>query len=415
MDVIVERCCGLDVHQAQVTACLLIGEASERPRKQVQVFRALTEGLERLRQWLVQEGCTHVAMESTGVYWIPVYRVLEGHVEIVVGNATHMKNVPGRKTDVKDSEWIARLLRHGLIRKSYIPSEPFRELRELTRSRRQLVESRSAVRNRLLKALETANIKLMAVASDVFGASGRQMVRALVEGTLTPAAMANLAKGTLRRKRADLALALDGKLTDCHRFLIGERLSALDEIEARVARFDAQIDQALAPYEAQRALLIEIPGVDRVLAASIIAELGVDMSVFPTVHHAAAWAGVCPSNNESAGRTGNQPIRKGNVHLTTTLMQAAVCAANRKGSYLRAKYRSLRVRRGPKRAALAIAHKILRASYFVLMRSEHYRDLGETYLDQLDPARVRRSAVKRLESLGYDVILTPKEKVIPVT
>jgi transposase len=408
MDVIVERCCGLDVHQAELTACVLTGGIGERVRKQIRTFRTLTRELEALRDWLKAEGVTHVAMESTGVYWIPVYRVLEGHFELIVGNATHIKNVPGRKTDVKDSEWVARLTRHGLIRKSYVPPKPLQELRDLTRYRRQIVELRTSERNRLLKVLETANIKLASVASDVFGASGQAMLRALLEGTSTPEAIANLAKGALRRKLRDLALALEGDLNDHHRFLIGEQLNALQDIEARVVRLDEAIERQLEPYREQHTRLMEIPGVDRIGAATIIAELGVDMTVFPTVHHAAAWAGVCPGNNQSAGKTGSQPARRGNVHLTTALTQAAICAARTKDSYLRAKYWALRVRRGAKRAAVAIAHKILRAVYYVLLRGESYRDLGDSYLDRLHPLRVQRAAVKRLERLGFEVSLIHK-------
>src|SRR5713101_6511782 len=251
METIVERCCGLDVHQATIVACLLVGRASEKPRKQVKTFRAMTQDLLALRDWLLSEGCTHVGMESTGVYWKPVHAVLEGAFQIVVGNARHIRNVPGRKTDVKDGEWIADLLRHGRIAKSFVPPKPIRELRDLLRYRRKLVESRTAERNRLLKLLETANIKLASTMSDVFGVSGMLMLRALLEGRAQPSEMARLAKGQLRQKTEDLELALDGRLEDHHRFLLTLQLRRLDRVESDIAQLDARIDEALAPYQEQ--------------------------------------------------------------------------------------------------------------------------------------------------------------------
>lgn len=407
MEAIVERCCGLDVHQATIVACLLVGEANRKPRKEVRTFGTMTAELQRLRDWLQSEGCTHVAMESTGVYWMPVYAILEGHFELVVGNATHIKQVPGRKTDVKDSEWIADLLRHGLIRRSFVPPKPLRELRDLLRYRRKLIESQTAERNRLLRLLETANIKLASVASDVFGVSGRRMLRALLDGVSTPQEMAELAKGSLRKKMAALAAALEGRVEDHHRFLLGMQLDRLEQVETVIAKLDLRIDDKLMPYQQQRTQLMQIPGVDRIGAAVVIAELGVDMSVFPTVHHAAAWAGVCPGNNESAGKRKGQPGRKGNVHLTTALVQAAVCASRKKGSYLKEKYWRLKARRGPMRAALAIAHKILVAAYHMLRDGLDYDDLGAGYLDRISVVVVKASLVKRLERLGYRVALDP--------
>lgn len=407
MEAIVEHCCGLDVHQATIVACLLVGEANRKPRKEVRTFGTMTAELEQLRDWLQSEGCTHVAMESTGVYWMPVYAILEGHFELVVGNATHIKQVPGRKTDVKDSEWIADLLRHGLIRRSFVPPKPLRELRDLLRYRRKLVESQTAERNRLLRLLETANIKLASVASDVFGVSGRRMLRALLDGVSTPQEMAELAKGILRKKMAALAAALEGRVEEHHRFLLGMQLDRLEQVETVIAKLDLRIDDKLMPYQQQRTQLMQIPGVDRIGAAVVIAELGVDMSVFPTVHHAAAWAGVCPGNNESAGKRKGQPGRKGNVHLTTALVQAAVCASRKKGSYLKEKYWRLKARRGPMRAALAIAHKILVAAYHMLRDGLDYEDLGAGYLDRISVAVVKASLVKRLERLGYRVALDP--------
>ncbi len=346
-------------------------------------------------------------MESTGVYWMPVYLALEGGFQLIVGNATHIKNVPGRKTDVKDSEWIADLCRHGLIRASFVPPKPIRELRDLTRYRRKLVESQTAERNRLLKLLETANIKLASVASDVFGASGRRMLKALLAGNSSPAEMAELAKGALRKKLTALALALDGRVEEHHRFLLAMQIDRLEQVEASIAKLDERIDLKLEPYREQHRRLMQIPGVDRVGAAVIIAELGVDMDVFPTAQHAAAWAGVAPGNNESAGKRKYQPGRKGNVHLMTALVQAAVCASKKKGSFFKEKYWRLKARRGPKRAAVAMAHKILVAAYHMLARKKDYKDLGTDYLDRTAATLVKRNLVKRLERLGYRVLLEP--------
>jgi transposase len=344
-------------------------------------------------------------MESTGIYWMPVYTVLEGAFELVVGNATHIKQVPGRKTDVKDSEWIADLLRHGLIRRSFVPPKPQRELRDLLRYRRKLIDSQSAERNRMLKLLETANIKLATVASDAFGVSGRKMLRALIEGTQTPAEMAELAKGRLRKKLAVLMPALEGRVEEHHRFLLQMQLDRMEQLEATIKTLDARIDEKLVPYETHHKRLQQIPGVDRVGAAVIIAELGVDMTVFPTAHHAAAWAGVCPGNNESAGRKTGQKGRKGNIHLTTALVQAALAASRTKNTYYKEKYWRLKARRGPMRAALAIAHKILVAAYHMLAQQLDHRELGADYLDKTSIAATKNALVKRLERLGYEVTL----------
>jgi transposase len=405
METIVERCCGLDVHQATVVACLLVGAADSRPRKTIRTFGTTTSELEELRGWLLAEGCTHVGMESSGIYWVPVYAVLEDHFELVVGNATHIKNVPGRKTDVKDAEWIADLLRHGLIRKSFVPPKWQRTLRDLVRYRRKIVESESAERNRLHRLLETCNIKLSSVASDVFGASGRAMLRALIAGETTPDEMANLARGRLRKKSARLALALHGRLEDHHRFMLRLQLERVERIERDLDVIDGRIDEALAPHLEDLELLMQIPGVDRVVAATIVAELGTEMSVFPTARHAAAWAGVCPGNNESAGKRTGHAKRRGNVHLTTALVQAAFAASRKKGSYLKERFWRLKARRGPKRAAMAVAHSILIAAYEMLRQRVSYRDLGAAYLDSLNRVAIERRLVRRLEAMGYRVKL----------
>ncbi len=408
MEPIVERCCGLDVHQATVVACLLLGRAQDKPSKQVRTFGTFTQDLMKLRDWLLSEGCTHVGMESTGVYWKPVYAILEDAFEVIVGNAHHIKTVPGRKTDVKDSEWIADLVRHGLVAKSFVPPKPIRELRDLLRYRRKLVESRAAERNRLLKLLEIANIKVASVASDVFGVSGMLMLREIVRGESTPEQMAQLAKRRLRNKLTELALALEGRVEEHHRFLLGLQLRRLDQADADLARLDQRIDERLKPYADPHARLIQIPGVDRVLAAVIIAELGLDMSVFHSVNHLAAWAGVCPGNNESAGKRKNGRVRRGNIHLKTALVEAANAAALKKGSYLKDKFFRLKARRGHKRSAMAIAHKILIVVYHMLSTGASYKDLGEAYLDQLSRDRVTANLVRRLQRLGYHVEIQPK-------
>jgi transposase len=407
METLIERGCGLDVHQATLVACLLIVLKNGQVQKQVRTFGTTTRELLALREWLLSQGCTHVAMESTGVYWKPVYAVLEGGaLQIVVANAQHVKKVPGRKTDVKDAEWIADLLCHGLLRSSFVPPKPIRELRDLTRYRRKLVESQAAERNRLLKLLETANIKLASVATDVFGVSGRLMLRALIEGKATPQEMADLAKGLLRKKIPELEPALEGKLEEHHRFLLRLQLERLEAAEKDLAVLGQRIQEKLKPYEAQLALLQEIPGVDWTLAAVILAELGIDMKAFGNVSQLASWAGVCPGNHESAGKRKSSRIPKGNVYLKTALVEAANAAARTRGTYLRDKFYRLKARRGYKRAVVAVAHKILVAIYHMFSHRVCYNDLGDLYLDKLNKHHLTRNLVRRLERLGYTVTLS---------
>jgi transposase len=408
MQTLVERGCGLDVHQATVVACLLIVLKNRQVQKQMRTFGTTTRELLSLRGWLLSEGCTHVAMESTGVYWKPIYTVLEGAFEIVVANAQHIKKVPGRKTDVKDAEWIADLLCHGLLRSSFVPLKPIRELRDVTRYRRKLVESQAAERNRLLKLLESANIKLASVATDVFGMSGRLMLRALIEGRAAPQEMAELAKGLLRKKIPELELALEGKLEGHHRFLLKLQLDRLEALEQDLAILEQYIQEKLEPYTVQLARLDQIPGVDWTLAAVIIAEMGVDMSVFGNVSQLASWAGVCPGNDESAGKRKSSRIPKGNAYLKTALVEAANAAARAKGTYLRDKFYRLKARRGYKRAVVAVAHKILGAIYHMLSQDVPYNDLGDLYLDKLNKQHLTRNLVHRLERLGYTVTLEQK-------
>jgi transposase len=408
MEPIIERCCGLDVHQASVVACLLVGAPDKRPKKENRTFGTTTRELMELRDWLRENECTHVGMEATGIYWKPVHAVLEDDFEVIVGNAHHIKNVPGRKTDVKDSEWIADLLRHGLIAKSFVPSKPLRELRDLLRYRRKLVEGRSAERNRLHKLLETANIKLATVISDIFGVSGLAMLKALLRNDATPAQMAQLAKKKMRKKIPELELALEGRVEDHHRFLLEMQLARIEQLDEHVAKLDDRIDTKLAPYREQHTRLTAIPGVDRVVAATIVAEVGTDMGVFKSAAHLAAWAGVSPGNNESAGKRKRSPARKGNVHLMTALVEAAHGASSTRGSYLRDKFHRLKARRGYMRAVVAVARKILTAVYVMLSKGVEYNDLGAAYLDSIDTQRVKTNLVRRLERLGYDVAVTKR-------
>jgi len=320
-----------------------------------------------------------------------------------VGNAHHIKNVPGRKTDVKDSEWIADLLRHGLIAKSFVPPKPIRELRDLLRYRRKLVDVRSGERNRLLKLLETANIKVSNVATDVFGKSGMAMLEAIAEGETSGEALAGLAQGLLKKKRSALELALEGRVDEHHRFLLRMQLDRLGALAADIRKLDEYVDAKMEPYRVQQEALEAIPGVGAATARAVIAEIGVDMSAFKNEHHLAAWAGVCPGNHESAGKRLSGRARKGNVHLRTALVEASMSAVRKKGSYLRSKYYRLKPRMGVRRAALAIAHKILIIAYRILADGTVYTDLGDTYLDSLAKTRTSRHLVRRLEALGFRV------------
>jgi transposase len=407
MEAIIERACGLDVHQAQVTACLLVGRTGERAKREVRKFGTFTRDLLALREWLREAGCTHVAMESTGVYWKPVYAVLEEDFDLVVGNAFHIKNVPGRKTDVMDAEWIADLLRHGLIAKSFVPPKPVRELRDLMRYRSKLIESRSAERNRLLKLLETANVKVSSVATDVFGKSGMRMLEAIAKGDATPAVMADMALGVMRKKLDQLEGALDGRVGDHHRFLLRLQLERLKAVATDLVQLDSYIDARLEPFRLAQQALQTIPGVGAHTATAILSEIGGDVGAFPSAKHFAAWVGVCPGNNESAGKKMRAGARKGNRHLRKALVEASLGAVRKGGSYLKAKYYKLKARCGVQRAAIAIAHKLAIAVYHVLAKGLAYADLGEAHLDKVAGPRTHRHLVRRLEALGYRVQLQP--------
>jgi transposase len=407
MEAQIERCCGLDVHQASIVACVLSGLAGQKPTKEVRTFGTCLTDLEELRDWLRSLGVTHVGMESTGIYWRPVYAQLEDGFVLVVGNAFHMKNIPGRKTDVKDAEWIADLLRHGLIRPSFIPPRPVRELRDLMRYRRKLIESRSDERNRLLKVLETANIKLSSVVTNAFGVSGMSMLEALARGETDGAVMAELARRRMRSKREQLRKALTGRVADHHRFMLQVQIRRMREVERDLRVVDEEVEKRMREHEAQLASLQAIPGIGLLTARIIISELGTDLSAFRDEHQLAAWTGLVPGNNESAGKRLGGQLRKGNQSLKGALVEAAIAAIRTKGSYVRSKYYRLKARMGGNRAKVAIAHKLLIAVFHVLARGAPYRELGEVYLDRVNQERTARHLVRRLEKLGYQVNLAP--------
>jgi len=357
------------------------------------------------RAWLVEHRVTHIGMESTGCYWIPVYSVLESEasLSLIVGNAQHIKNVPGRKTDCNDAQWIATLVRLGMIRKSYVPPPDLRELRDLLRTQRKLIQAAAAERNRTQNLLERCNLKLGRVASDVFGVSGLAMLRALAQGQTDPDVLDSLALGRMRSKRDALRLALDGRFQEHHRFLLQVHLDVLDHLDAQIHKIQTRIDERLAPYREPIERLMGIPGVKDTVAATIVAEIGTDMSVFESSEHLAAWAGLCPGNNRSADKRRREPVRKGNVHLQSILVEAALAARNTKGTYLKDKHRRLQARQGKKRANVSIAHKLLISAYHILKTGQRYKELGEHYLDRLDESRVKNNLVRRLQRLGYSV------------
>jgi transposase len=409
MDVVHARCCGIDVHKRTVVACLLVANSGGALSKEVRTFGTMTQDLLCLADWLTAAGCTHVAMESTGVYWKPVYNLLEGSLEVFVVNARHIKAVPGRKTDVKDCEWIAELLRHGLLQPSFIPDRPQRELRELTRYRTSLIQERTAEVNRLQKVLEGANIKLAAVATDIMGTSGRAILAALVGGAGEATTLAQLARGRLREKIPQLEQALAGQFHTHQRFLVAQQLAHIDFLDEVIERVSAEVAERVRPFEEVVALLDTIPGVGRRTAEVLVAEIGVDMTRFPTAAHLAAWAGVAPGNNESAGKRRHAQTRKGSPWLRATLVEAAQAAGRTKSTYLGAQFRRLLPRKGKKRAAVAVGHSILVIAYHLLSKREPYHDLGVTYFDQRARQAVERRLVRRLEALGYTVSLQPPD------
>jgi transposase len=401
MEVLYPRCAGLDVHKDTVVACVRC--VSKPQHREVRTFGTTTNELGVLAEWLGSYGCTHVAMEATGVYWKPVWHMLEGRFELVLANAQHIRNVPGRKTDVSDSAWIADLLAHGLIRSSFVPPAQIQELRDITRTRKQLVREISQHTLRIQKTLEDANIKVASVLSNVIGASGRAMLAAIIAGEDNPERLADHAVGTARRKRADLIEALRGRVTPHHREMLKLHLQLIGALQNALESLDASAGKLLAPIQERAAALTTMPGVSDIVAQVIVAEIGVDMSRFPSAAHLVSWAGLCPRNDESAGKRRSTRVRKSGTWLKTTLVTAAWAAAHKKDSYLKAQFLRIKSRRGAKKAILAVADSMLTACYYMLRDGTTYHDLGPNHFDRRDRTKVIHRLVRRLNDLGCKV------------
>ena len=436
MEIIYQCCCGLDIHKKRVVACLMTIDATGKRHKEIRTFRTVTSELLALHDWLREAKCTHIAMEATGVYWKPAFNLLEGQFELLVVNAQHIKAVPGRKTDVRDAEWIADLLQHGLLTSSFVPPIAQRELRDLTRHRVSLVEDRARVVNRLQKVLEDTNIKLGDVATDILGKSARAMLDSMLGGQSDPQVLANLARGRLRAKRAELEQALVGVFKPHHRFLLSELLTQIDTLDEAITRVSNEIAtrmqevETVEPADADKKqhqtspeldqassqpaltwaqailLLCTIPGISRRAAEGILAEIGLNMDRFPSSRHLASWAGMCPGNHESAGKRLSGKTRRGNAWLRKLLIEAAHAAAHTKNTYLSAQYHRLAARRGKKKAMVAVGHTLLVIIYHVLRDQKAYQELGGNYFDEHDRQGIEKRLVRRLEKLGYEVSLT---------
>jgi len=405
MEVLYPRCAGLDVHKDSVVACIRC--VSVPTHREVRTFGTTTRSLFELADWLESHGVTHVAMEATGVYWKSVWHLLEGSFELVLANAQHIRNVPGRKTDVNDATWIADLLAHGLIRSSFVPPARIQELRDLTRTRKQLVREVAQHTLRIQKTLEDANIKVASVLSNVLGTSGRAMLAALINGEDDPERLADLAVGTARKKRADLIEALRGRVTPHHRAMLKLHLGVIASLESALAEIDAAAGKALEPIQAHAEILTTMPGVSDIVANVIVAEIGVDMSRFPSAGHLVSWAGLCPRNDESAGKRRSTRVRKSANWLKTTLVTSAWAAVRTKESYLRAQFLRLKSRRGAKKAILAVAASMLTAAFYMLRDGTPYRDLGPHHFDRRDQSKAIKRLVRRLTDLGCDVQIKP--------
>src|SRR6266536_1715261 len=416
MDVVHPRCCGLDVHKQSVVACVLMSSPSGRPDKTVRTFGTLTDELLALGDWLASQGVTHVALEATASYWKPIWNLLEGRFELLLVNAQHIKAVPGRKTDVKDAEWLAELLRHGLLKPSFVPDRPQRELRELTRYRTSLIQERAAEVNRLQKVLEGANLKIGDVATDVLGRSARQMLEAIVGGATEAdaATLAQLARGRLREKIPHLERALAGRVAPHQRFLLAQQLAHIDFLDETIERVSSQIAERLCPFDESLANLDAIPGVGRRTAEILLAEIGTDMTRFPSPAQLASWAGMCPGHAESAGKRHGSKTRKGSPALRHALTEAAHAAARSKNTYLAAQFRRLAARRGAKRAAVADGHSILSIVWHLLQHGHPYHDQGGNYFDTRTEPAVARNLVRRLKALGYTVKLEHPAALSPL-
>lgn len=407
MNLVYERCAGLDVHKKTVVGCAVILDAQGQRQKHRQSFSTMLPDLLHLREWLKEWGVTPVAMESTGSYWKPIFNVLEGHFEVIVVNAQHLKTVPGRKTDMKDAEWIADLLQHGLLRPSFVPPTWQREVRELTRYRTSLSEERARTVNRLQKTLEDTNIKLACVASDLMGKSARDMLAALLAGEEKSAVLAQLARGKMRAKREVLEQALQGHVAAHHRLLLTEQLALIDYLDEAIERISEEIAKRLRPFETQLRHLETIPGIKRRLAEVILSEIGPEMNRFPSAQHLASWAGMCPGNRESGDKRLSGKTRKGSPYLHSALVETAQAASRWKDCDLSAQFHRLLIRRGGKKAIIAGGHTLLVIVYHVLKDERDYQELGGNYFDEWDHQALQKRLVHRLEKLGYEVTLTP--------
>lgn len=402
MKVLHRRCAGLDVHKDEVVACIRIVTGSQATHE-VRRFSTTTRGLLDLAEWVQTHGCTHLAMEATGIYWRPVWHVLEGTADLVLANAAHIKNVPGRKSDVNDAVWIADLLAHGLIQASLVPPAPIRELRDLTRTRKQLTREVVQHTQRIQKVLEDANVKLASVISNILGASGRRILGAIIRGEVNPETLADLGTDRLHASRAELVEALRGRVSDHHRFMLTQHLRLIEDLERTIRAVDQRLEVALAPFQDDIERLTAIPGVSTTAARVILAEIGTDMTRFPTAGHLLSWAGLCPRLDESAGKHRSTRVRKGAPWLKTVLVQSAWAAARAKETYLRGQFLRLKGRRGAKKAAVAVAGSILTAAYHILRDKAEYRDLGPDHFTRRDRARVADRLARRIRELGYDV------------
>jgi transposase len=408
MEVLHAHCAGLDIHKETVVACVR-HMSGGKVKTEVRTFATMTGTLLDLSAWLATEQITHIAMEATGVYWKPVWHILsDGEFELILANAAHVKNVPGRKTDVKDAEWLADLMAHGLIRASFVPDEPTQQMRNLLRTRKQLVRERSSHTQRIQKTLEDANIKLDCVVTDILGLSGRRILQALVKGETVPQALATLAHRRIHASTEELEAALRGRVTTHHRFLVKLHLDQIDAIDAAIQSIDKEVDGNIEPFRAAAELLTEIPGISQLAARVVLSEIGLDMSRFETSGHLVSWAGLCPRSDESAGKRRSTRMKKGAPWLKTILVQCAWAAARTKGSYFQAQYHRLRSRRGSKKAIGAVAASLLTTVYHMLKNGTCYQDLGASHFDQQDNDRHIKHLVSRLEILGVEVKIIQK-------
>jgi len=405
MEVLSPYVCGMDVHKKSITACIMTPD-----KKMIQTFGTMTDDLWELVDWIISSGCTHVAMESTGVYWKPIYNLLElePSLTVFVVNAKHMKQVPGRKTDVKDAEWIAQLLKHGLLKPSYIPNREQRELRELVRYRRSMIEERAREANRIQKVLEGANIKLSSVATNVLGVSGRLMMKEIIKGESDPVKLAQLAKHTLKQKHQELIRSLTGLIGRHQKMMIETQLRHIEFLEEEIRLLDKEIASRMSPFEEDLERIDSIPGIGRRTAEQIIAEIGPDLSRYESADHLASWAGLVPGQNESAGKRLSSRIRKGNKYLRSALVESAASCSRKKDSFLAAKSKRLAARRGTKRARVAIAHELIKLVYYLMTRKEDYKELGVQEFEKQKVEKKKQQALKELEKLGFQVTLNPQ-------